>query len=158
MASHRSGPLRAYRIADGRCPILDGSGAALNGGRWNSPGRRVIYAADTYAGVLLEKLVHTNIGRIPASQAYIEILIPEDVGIEEVTPADLPGWDAEDQQVSREYGDAWYGQQRTAVLVAPSVVTPVERNIVINQDHPDFAKIRASAPKPVRWDARLFGR
>jgi RES domain-containing protein len=118
----------------------------------------VIYAADTYAGALLEKLVHTNIGRIPASQAYIEILIPEDLEIEEVTPADLPGWDAEDQQVSREYGDAWHDQQRTAVLVAPSLLTPVERNIVINQDHPDFAKIRASTPKPVRWDARLFGR
>lgn len=158
MASHRSGPLHACRIADGRRPLLDGSGAALNGGRWNSPGRRVIYAADTYAGALLEKLVHSNIGRIPATQAHIEILIPEDVAIEEVTPAGLPGWDAEDQQASREYGDAWYDERRTAVLVAPSVVTPVEHNVVINQDHPDFAKIRASAPKPARWDARLFRR
>ena len=64
MASRRKGPLRAYRIADVRQPIFDGNGAALYGGRWNSPGRRVIYAAETYAGAMLEKLAQANVGRI----------------------------------------------------------------------------------------------
>jgi len=31
-----------------------------------------------------------------------------------------------------------------------------ERNLLINQLHPDFADIRAARPRPVLWDARLF--
>jgi RES domain-containing protein len=44
----------AYRIADARHAIFDPTGAMLHGGRWNSIGHRVIYAAATYAGALLE--------------------------------------------------------------------------------------------------------
>ena len=52
----------AYRIADARHPIFDGTGAMLRGGRWNSIGQRVIYAAESYAGAMLEILVHANLG------------------------------------------------------------------------------------------------
>jgi RES domain-containing protein len=38
------------------------------------------------------------------------------------------------------------------------VVTRVERNVVINQEHPDFSRIQTSDPQPVRWDARLMRR
>jgi RES domain-containing protein len=158
MGSRRSAPLRAYRIADRRHKIFDGAGAAIHGGRWNSPGRRVIYAAETYAGAMLEALAHANIGRLPKTHAWIEILIGKGVRIEEVNAADVPGWHASNQRASREYGDRWYDQGRTAVLVVPSLVVRPERNIAINQEHPDFSKIRASAPKPVIWDQRLFGR
>jgi RES domain-containing protein len=158
MASRRSGPLRAYRIADGRHKIFDGAGAAIHGGRWNSPGRHVIYAAETYAGAMLEALAHANIGRLPKTQVWIEILIGKRVSIEEVDGRDVPGWHASNQRASRDHGDRWYDQKRTAVLVVPSVVVRLERNIAINQEHPDFSKIRATAPKPVIWDRRLFGR
>jgi len=84
MASPRSGTLRAYRIADRRHRIFDGAGAASFGGRWNSPGRRVIYAAETYAGAMLEILAHANIGRIPRSHSWIEILIGNGVKTEEL--------------------------------------------------------------------------
>ena len=75
MAFLRSGPLRAFRIADMRHSLFGGSGAMLYGARWNSPGRRVIYAAETYAGALLEILVHAS-GSVPQSQGYVEIEIP----------------------------------------------------------------------------------
>ena len=151
-----TGGLRAYRIADRRRKIFDGQGASLLGGRWNSPGRRVIYAAETYAGAMLEVLVHANIGKIPKTHAWIEILIRKGIAIEEVRPADLPGWDAPDQRASRRYGDLWYEEGRTAVLLVPSIVTRLERNLAINQDHPEFRKIRGTAPRPVIWDQRLF--
>lgn len=157
MASRRSGPLRAFRVADRRHPLFDGSGAALHGGRWNSPGRRVIYAAQTYAGALLETLVHANIGRIPKHQAWIEILVPADIAIEEIAPEEIPGWDAADLSSSRAYGDRWYDERRTAVLLVPSAVTRIERNILVNQEHPDFSRLSATEPQLVRWDARLFG-
>ena len=156
MASLLDRPLRAYRIADRRRKIFDGHGASLLGGRWNSPGRRVIYAAETYAGAMLEVLVHANIGRVPKTHSWIEILIRKGVRVEEVYPADIPGWDSPDQRASRRYGDRWYDEGRTAVLLVPSLVARPEGNIAINQDHPEFSRIRVSAPKPVIWDERLF--
>ena len=157
MVSRPSGSLRAFRIADMRHPIFDGSGAMLRGARWNSQGRRVIYAAETYAGALLEILVHAS-GRVPQSQGYIEIKIPAGLLIEEITPDDVPHWDSRSFETARGFGDRWYDERRTPVLLAPSVVTLVERNVLINQEHPDFARIRASKALPVRWDARLWTR
>ena len=155
MASRRSGPLRAFRIADMRHAIFDGSGAMLHGARWNSPGRRVIYAAETYAGALLEILVHAS-GSVPRSQGYVEIEIPSGLSIEEITQDDLPQWDSPSFGATQAFGDRWYDERRTPVLIVPSVVTRVERNVLINQEHPEFPLVRASQALPVRWDARLW--
>jgi RES domain-containing protein len=140
-----------------RHAIVDGSGAMLHGARWNSHGRRVIYAAETYAGALLEILVHAS-GNVPPNQGYVEIEIPAGLPIEEIAADDLPHWDSPSFEAARAFGDRWYDERRTAVLMVPSVVTLVERNVLINQEHPDFARIRASRPLPVRWDARLWTR
>ncbi len=107
---------------------------------------------------MLEVLAHSNIGRIPRSHSWIEIVIGNGVKIEALKEGDLHGWDAADQRASRAYGDHWYDRGRTAVLIVPSVLARSERNIAINQEHPDFVKIRVTAPKPVNWDERLFGR
>ena len=155
MASQRSSPLRAFRIADMRHTIFDGMGAMLHGARWNSPGRRVVYASESYAGALLEILAHAS-GSVPRSQGYIEIEIPAGLSIEEVTPGDLPQWDSPSFETARTFGDRWYDERRTPVLMVPSVATRIERNILMNQEHPDFARIRASQPLPVRWDERLW--
>lgn len=52
--------MKLYRIADTRHEIWGGTGAMLVGGRINSPGRPVIYAALTFAGAMLELLVHAS--------------------------------------------------------------------------------------------------
>lgn len=157
MASRFKGPLRAYRIADRRHPLFDGGGAFLKGARWNTPGRMIIYAAETYAGALLEVLVHTNLDELPDSSAWIEILIPDTVAIEQLSPEEIPHWNARHSRDTQKYGDLWYDQQRSLVLAVPSVVTAgVERNILINQHHPDFEKIKSSEPRNVIWDKRFL--
>lgn len=156
MVSPPEEPLKAYRIADTRHPLWDGGGAALYGGRWSSPGRRIIYAALTFAGAMLEVLVHTNTGRIPRHHGYIQITIPRKIGIERVDIKQLPGWDDPSYSISRGFGDQWHAERRSAVLIVPSVVSRLECNVLINQDHSGFKLIRASKPQPVRWDQRLF--
>jgi len=149
----------AFRIADQRHPIFDPMGAFLYGGRWNSVGKRVIYAAQTYAGALLEVLVHANLGVIPKTQAAVEIQIPDDVAMESVAHADVDGWASDDITASRRIGDLWLDERRTAALLVPSVALQGrEKNVLINPDHPDFARIVASAPESVVWDPRLFSR
>ena len=149
--------MRAFRIADRRFPIFDGTGARLGGGRWNSPGRAVIYAAETFAGAVLEVLVHSNLGRLPKTHELIEITIPEGIVVETATAAAVPGWDAADQTASRAFGDRWLEEGRTAVMLVPSTVTGGrERNVLLNPEHPEFALITPSAPQEVIWDERLF--
>jgi RES domain-containing protein len=88
----------------------------------------------------------------------VEIEIPAGVVIEEITQDDVPGWDSPSFETSRAFGDRWYDERRTPVLMVPSVATLVERNVLINQDHAAFSLVRASAPLPVLWDARLWKR
>lgn len=161
MASRRKikEPLVAYRIADRRFPIYSGAGAARQGSRWNSPGVEMIYAAGTFAGAILEKFAHVGDDRLPRSQAWVKITIPAGVSVETIEEEDVPGWDADDWDASREFGDRWIAEGRSAVLIVPCMVArDVEKNVIINPAHSDSRKVKVSEPKPVRWwDARIFG-
>ena len=111
------------------------------------------FAAETPLG----KVEMVNlVAKLPRRHAFIRIRVPGNIHVEVLNPRRVPGWDKPDMIGSRSFGDRWYDERRTAVLFVPSAVTMVERNILINQRHPDFKKIRASAPVPVQWDRRLF--
>jgi RES domain-containing protein len=148
-----------YRIADARHPIFDGTGAMLHGGRWNSVGRPVIYAAESYAGAMLQVLVHSNLSVPPRNHRVVRIFIPDELSIETIAPVALPGWNEEDLTVPRRFGDCWLGEMRSAVLRVPSVITEGrEDNLLINPLHHQFPLIQADNPEPIHWDVRLFPR
>jgi RES domain-containing protein len=147
-----------YRLAKRRYPVYDGSGAALEGARWNSPGRLLIYTSEHYSTAILEKLVHAGRTQLPGAHHAAAIEIPEDLRIELFDPRSAPGWETEDSAVAQAYGDQWHASGRTAVLVVPSLPgQPVERNFIINPAHPDAARIRVTPSFDVTWDGRLFG-
>ncbi|MDX1253067.1 MAG: RES domain-containing protein [Gammaproteobacteria bacterium] len=145
-----------YRIGDGRFPLFDGRGAMLEGGRWNSPGHLVIYGGLSQSSAMLEVLAHTNIGKLPRSHQMIIIEIPATLTIETITPATVTGWDHRSMSSSRQFGDKWIASQRSVALIVPSVIARHDSNIVINQMHPDFHKIKAREPETTQWDQRLF--
>jgi RES domain-containing protein len=131
----------------------------LHGGRWNPRGLRVIYAAETYAGALLEVLVHSNLSQPPKNHKVVRINVPDKVAIETLSITELPYWYAEDMRASRAFGDRWIRENRTAVLRVPSVITRGrENNMLFNPLHPQFALIEAGKPESVDWDERLFRR
>lgn len=157
MAFQHKGPLTAFRIADKRHSLFDGTGAALTGGRWNSQGLRAIYGAFSYAGAMLEKLAQSGrVGAIPRTHQFIKIEIPESVKIEDVLDNELPEWNSPNLIESRRYGDGWLQEKRTAILIVPSVIASEEKNILINPEHEAFSLITSSEPKDVIWDPRLF--
>lgn len=147
--------MRFYRIADSRHSPESGDGARLHGGRWNSPGRPVIYACETATGAMLEKLVHTN-GRMPKHQVLVIYEAPDSIGIDSIRPEDVAGWEKSDMIASRKVGDAWLDRNDSVVLRVPSVVFRFERNVLINPGHPDFKRIKVIGKEPIRWDERLF--
>nr|WP_314623489.1 RES family NAD+ phosphorylase [uncultured Noviherbaspirillum sp.] len=149
--------MQIVRIADSRHPVWDGTGALLVGGRFNSPGRAVIYGALTFAGAMLEVLVHARIGKMPRHHVVVTAQVPEDVPVERAASGLLPaGWDGADLGIARAFGDRWLSEARSAVLLVPSVVARGEWNAVVNPAHPDAARITVAAAEPVVWDARLF--
>lgn len=151
------GPFRCYRVADGAFPLLDGAGAARLGGRWNSPGRPVVYASLTYANALLEILAHRNRARVPRGYVWVTLDVPDRTPVAVVDPAGVPGWDAPDEGAARTVGDAWLARGREIALVVPAKpAAPHEWNVAFNVRHPDFGRVAASAPELVGWDARLW--
>ena len=152
-------PLVAYRISSLKYRPFDGTGAALRGGRWNSPGREVVYCSSSYACALLEILVRANLRRLPGRHVCVVVTVPDALPTETVGAADLPGWNAPDRRASQAFGDRWLAEGRTAVLIVPSVVArPYERNVLVNPSHPDAGDLHLGKPTSVIWDPRLFTR
>lgn len=149
--------LTAYRIGDpaGEYPIFDASGSKFYPGRWNTPDTPVIYASEHYSTAMLEKLAHGN-GRLPPNQHYVAITVPNGTSYEVVTGDRLPGWDAPDASAAQAFGAAWRRALRSAILIVPSLVARIERNVVINPDHPQANRITHGLHVPVWWDQRLF--
>lgn len=151
--------MQLFRIGDSRHTLWDGTGAAMVGGRWNSPGAPAIYGSLSYACCMLEILVHANIGRIPTTHCYVVADVPANVPIERHDSQTLPlGWDGDDPSIARRFGDQWLVEVRSAVLVVPSVVAKLEWNAVVNPRHPAASHLVVSQSQKVIWDQRLFGR
>lgn len=149
--------LIAYRIGDpdGTYPIFDATGSARYPGRWNTPASPMIYASEHYSTAMLEKLVHGS-GHLPPNQHYVEITIPNGVSYEMLDTAALPDWYLELAKSSKTFGEAWQQQKRSLILIVPSVVARLEKNILINTEHEEFPRIATSLHHPVWWDKRLF--
>lgn len=86
---------RVYRVCRSIHVRLDGEGAKRVGGRWNSPGRAVVYMAQSISLAVLENLVHMSKEDFPVGYMSVSALIPEGVLIlteEDIEkPARTPG-------------------------------------------------------------------
>lgn len=159
MSSHRrlDSALTAYRIGDpeGEFPIWDDGGARLASGRWHEAGATVIYAWKHYSTAMLEKLVHFE-GEIPGGQHFMEISIPVGTSYEVVNPDLIEGWSAPDGEAARSFGRKWFHEERSAVLIVPSVVARMEQNIIFNTGHSEFVSVTTGLETPIWWNDRLF--
>ena len=59
--------------------------------------------------------------------------------------------------VARHFGEQWFTEKRSLILIAPSVVARLDNNIMINVSHAEFRLVEAGLHLPVFWDRRLFG-
>jgi RES domain-containing protein len=157
MASRFEGELIAYRIVREGIPPFDGAGAYRWGGRWTSSGRYVIHAAENYSLAVLENLVHFNLGELPPHLTVVQLRIPPAVSREVLKPDRLPVWQAsQPNPVSQKFGDQWYDEQRSAVLIVPSVLSPFEHNVLIHQAHSETRSIKVGESLPATMDERLL--
>ncbi len=156
--------LRAFRIAKrkfslNKSTMLSGRGALLYGGRWNSPGRAVVYTSQSLSLATLEVVVHLNATEKMMAYRSMALEIPDKLVLP-MDPADLPAdWDAMhvEPKAAQSWGDAWFDDQISAVLEVPSVVIPSESNYLINPEHPDFKQIKRGPIERYFMDRRIKG-
>ncbi|HEY1120069.1 MAG TPA: RES family NAD+ phosphorylase [Haloferula sp.] len=151
--------IRAFRLCKTKhaATAFTGEGARIAGGRWNSPGVAVVYASSSLSLATLEVLVHIEDPEAFARLfSWFAVEIPDEL-IEVLEESKLPpGWCADETTAATQViGDAWIRSQRSAVLAVPSVVTPGEKNYLLDPAHPRFSAIRIAAPQPFRPDPRL---
>lgn len=148
-----------YRISDpaGDYKIFDDAGSLILPGRWNSQELPVLYTSEHYSTAMLEKLAG-GMGNAPCNQHFTAITLDSGLSYEAVTKDYLPGWDTMRPSVSREYGSQWLRELRSALLIVPSYVAHIERNILINLRHPEARNIAVTLPEPVGWGEWLLQR
>lgn len=137
---------------------LDGEGAGLAGGRWNSRGSPAVYTSSRLSLAALELLVHTEVTLVPPDLVACEIDIPDALDVERVEIADLPAqWRFPNHPGCRAIGDRWLAEGRTPVLRVPSAVVPEEWNCIINPRHRGAKAIEIVRRRKFSFDARLLG-
>lgn len=145
---------RVYRVCRARYARLDGEGAKRVGGRWNSPGRAVVYMAESVALSVLENLVHMSRQDFPTGYVSIAAILPD--GIPIASERDLRLRAHLRDLSSQSLGDWWIEANTSAVLEVASAIVPHEHNYLLNPAHLDFAKITTDPPALFHFDSRLF--
>ena len=135
---------------------FDGEGARRAGGRWNSPGTRVVYTAEHASLAALEMLAHLQRSSVLLSYALIPCEIPDDL-IETLDRKALPRpWRASPAPAAlQRLGDEWAASMRSVALEVPSAIVDVENNVLLNPAHPDFAKVVIGEAIGFAYDVRL---
>lgn len=134
-------------------PGLDGEGARLAGGTWNSPDLPVVYVSTSLALAALEVLV--NLTAIQRRPGNLPELMALGIDVEKELVSD-PGFPARLEVTrSRALGDAWLRSASSLGLVVPSRVIPLERNVLLNPRHPAMAGVTVALTEPFVFDDRL---
>jgi RES domain-containing protein len=138
---------------------FSGEGAWRYGGRWNSRNIRVIYASEHQSTAALEVFVHNK--PFNPNEKYKAFRLEWADSLTERFPAEkLPAnWRVLPAPVeTREIGDRWVQERRSAVLALPSVISPADTNFLLNPEHRDFKRIRIAPPVDYDFDPRLLNR
>ena len=124
--------------------MLSGEGAARYGGRWNPKGMPAVYCSENSSLAALE--IIANLAR-PSTFPSYRIL---DLDVPDGSIATASGAIGDTRQAGAEIF------RTRLAIVAPSFVNPLERNVVINPDHPDFNKVLLGTIRPFVLDRRLI--
>ena len=147
-----------WRIARKAYQALDGEGARLHGGRWNSEGVSVVYTSTTLALAALEYLVHVDAEDVPEDLVAMQLQIPDGILEARVQASTLPAdWkEVPDHPACVKAGDTWARNASTALLRVPSAIVPEEENILINPVHIEAVRIAVVHTRAFVFDPRLL--
>lgn len=135
---------------------ISGSGAKINGSRWNSKGVPALYTSQFISLAVLEMLVNTHFKDYSIALDLMYINFPDGQSITNIDMKNLKNNWKDDLEYTRYMGDEFFKQKETLVLKVPSAVIHEEYNYLANPLHPDFKKIKIIKTKSFWPDERLF--
>lgn len=136
---------------------LDGKGAALFGGRWNSVGKPLLYTAEHRSLAVLEYRVNNPLALKDLVMVTLEVPGHD---IQTLSTQDLnTQWQTySPQNKCAAIGDNWLESQKTLMLSVPSAVVPQENNILINPLHSGMKEVKILDTTSFLVDHRLYQR
>jgi len=136
---------------------LEGIGALMVSGRWHRRGRPILYTASSAALAALEVLVHVEPLQAPDDLRLLGLELPDELTIEQLAPELFPeDWrSVPAPESTQSIGNAWLERRSSVALRVPSVVVPMDSNVLLNPRHPDMTRVRISSNEAFRFDSRL---
>lgn len=139
-----------------RSTAFTGIGGLYAASRWNHQGSPMVYTASSRALAALEFFVNLEPNEAPDDLLLAEAMIPNE-WVDRLDMDLLPSaWRELNNLASRDLGSEWAASCRSVALQVPSAVVEGDWNVLLNPRHPEFGKVRISAPKPFRYDQRMF--
>ena len=148
-----------WRISE--YPDLSGEGGRLGSARWHTRGKPVVYLAESAAGAMLERIVHSldpdigGAGNLPSTYTLLEIAVPDELAAKPLSAVLPVDW-KEREGFTQHIGDRWIASMDTAITRVPSAIMPRTWNYLLNPRHPDAAKVQIVEVIKERFDNRLF--
>ena len=148
---------RVLRQAYAHAPF-DGEGAYRYGGRWSSPGTRLVYTSEHQSLAMLEYFVHLGPEDAPDDLVLATADVPDNLSREQLHPRELAAdWrETPAPPELAQIGDEFVKTGENCLLLVPSALAVNENNWLINPLHPEFKKIAVHTPEPLRYDQRMF--
>ena len=153
--------MHCYRLIRKIYDPLSAKGAVLYGGRFNSPGRPLLYLAASEAVAVLESRVHSR--RLNNLKRILHVIEIPDEMISR--PQDLKIYLPSDYNLvpapisCQEFGDAWLESKASLGLIVPSIPGGPDGNVLVNPMHPLFLKnVKPIGGRPFEFDRRLYRR
>lgn len=153
--------MKLFRICKSKfARDLSGEGAKNYGGRWNSKGVPMLYTSTSISLAILETLVHVPRHLLPKELFLITIEIPDSASCLKVDLEDLsPNWrNYPAPRFTEHFGSERVKSKESLCLFVPSVLVPMEENVLINVLHSEFSGIEVVDMKELKLDERLFAK
>lgn len=132
---------------------LSGTGSYLHGGRWNTPGTRMVYTAENNVLAAFEIALRIPLDQITKHYVMVPLEIP---GEPEAHHPKLPaGWNT-DTKTTRALGDSFISEGKFLLMKVPSALISDAFNFLVNPGHDAAKKIVVQEPRPILFDKRLM--
>jgi RES domain-containing protein len=137
-----------------------GEGAFLFGGRWNSPGTRIVYCSIDPATAILEVAAHAGLAALDVTpRTLTSLVVDTPAAIHVVQPEDVPNsrWllPADVSVEQQEFGDALLAEHKLVLM--PSVVSSNSWNLLVSLPGA-VGSYHQRQQEPFAFDPRLHGR
>jgi RES domain-containing protein len=148
--------MEVFRIVKAECSTQLTASCRAN--RWNRKGQHILHASTSRALATLEQLVHLGSVRPDTDWRIMVLSLPDDEAFyHRIQISELP----EEWRRLSAYADCqrlgadWADRRTSLILQVPSAVVPMEYNVAINMDHPEFREqVKLVRTEPYFWDER----